>query len=185
MKTLNEIKINKKVKNYRLEYNLSKISNLTGGFNSGELITIGTRPGKGKTTLGLNILSELNSQNLTTLFISCEMTSEEVKSKIDKYVENMEMSLKPSKLFIDEGKFNLFKIEQDIRECNPQIVVIDYVQLLQENVKRVTGEIKKLAQKYNCVIFALAQLNRGAETSKPRLGLLKDCGNIEQDSDQV
>lgn len=77
------------------------------------------------------------------------------------------------------------------------LIVIDYIQQLQPTRQSKSGNrvqelteiviaVKNLALKYQCVIIAMAQLNRLASpTTQPELHMLKDCGELEQSADRV
>jgi replicative DNA helicase len=89
------------------------------------------------------------------------------------------------------------RIRQHARELGGvDVVFLDYVQLLDaeqqsgekryEALGRVSMGLKTLAMDLNCVIVALAQLNRGTEErEEPRLSDLRESGNLEQDADIV
>ncbi len=72
--------------------------------------------------------------------------------------------------------------------------MIDYLQLIEtsdhrqpraEQVARVSRGLKRLAKQLAVPIVVLAQLNRSADNSRPRLSHLRESGAIEQDSDVV
>jgi replicative DNA helicase len=77
------------------------------------------------------------------------------------------------------------------------LVVVDYLQLLKDaprkgenennRLGRISGKLKQLAARHDCVIIAAAQLNRNSEKSDraPYLADLRDSGCIEQDADKV
>jgi replicative DNA helicase len=74
------------------------------------------------------------------------------------------------------------------------LVIIDYLQLMssdtransrQEEVARISREIKILSGEFNLPIIVLSQLSREAENGAPKLSHLKESGAIEQDADTV
>jgi len=83
------------------------------------------------------------------------------------------------------------------RRHNLGLVVVDYLQLIeadntrdprQEQVARITRQLKHLARKLQVPLLCVAQLNRQAEASKetrPKLSHLRESGAIEQDADVV
>ena len=76
-------------------------------------------------------------------------------------------------------------------------VVIDYLQLItaentkgnrQEEVSKISRQLKTLAQELQVPILALSQLSRGVEDREnktPQLADLRESGSIEQDADIV
>ena len=87
-------------------------------------------------------------------------------------------------------------VHQKAYEKKCDVIVVDYIQQVrvrgsrtqQEQVSRVSDELKKLARDLKIVVIGLAQLNRDAEDStEAELGLrhIRDSGSIEQDADAV
>ena len=78
----------------------------------------------------------------------------------------------------------------------PDVVVIDYLQLVQpedskasreQQVATISRRVKLMALAYKVPIILLSQLNRDAEKNdrRPRLSDLRESGSIEQDADRV
>lgn len=83
-------------------------------------------------------------------------------------------------------------------EHNISLIIIDYLQLMrasggnkntsrEQEVARLSSEIKALAKELDVPIILLCQLNRQAEQSgaQPKLSHLRESGAIEQDADIV
>jgi replicative DNA helicase len=107
-------------------------------------------------------------------------------------------------LFIDDT-FDLSiqdirtKIKTIIFEQNQiGIVIIDYIQLMQnsklrienrvQELSQITRSLKTLAREFNIPIIGLSQLSRNVENrvdKKPILSDLRESGSIEQDADLV
>jgi replicative DNA helicase len=61
---------------------LQGLNKLIGGFRKGNLIVIGARPGVGKTAIATNFIHHLIRKGLKVLFVSAEMTKEEIATRL-------------------------------------------------------------------------------------------------------
>jgi len=90
------------------------------------------------------------------------------------------------------------QLEIQARNVHAQVVMVDYLGLLSatdrraseyERVTQISGDLKRLAKRLNCVAVALCQLNResttGSADTRPKLSQLRSSGAIEQDADGV
>ena len=98
------------------------------------------------------------------------------------------------RLFVIDDMFSIEAIESAVMNLRPDMVVIDYIQLVTSSTRRfnfdrdrvnyVSKELKKLAKIANCAVIGLAQVKReGADA--PRMSDLKECGALEEDGDYV
>lgn len=85
------------------------------------------------------------------------------------------------------------------RQYGVRLFILDYLQLMQGDVKRfrsdrvqelaeVSAELQALGKELNCPMLILAQMNRDYEKDPnraPRMSDLKDCGAVEQDADVI
>ncbi len=90
-------------------------------------------------------------------------------------------------------------LEIQARNVKASVVFVDYLGLLSatdrkaseyDRITQISGDLKKMAKRLNCVVVALCQLNResvtgGAAESRPKLSQLRSSGAIEQDADGV
>ena len=90
------------------------------------------------------------------------------------------------------------QLEIQARNVHAQVVMVDYLGLLSaadrkaseyERITQISGDLKRLAKRLNCVVIALCQLNResatGSADTRPKLSQLRSSGAIEQDADGV
>ena len=112
--------------------------------------------------------------------------------------------LEQAKIFIDDqAALNIFELRAKSRRLKSkhdiQMILIDYLQLMTANVdkngnreqeiSKISRDLKALAKELEVPIIALSQLNRSVETRKeskvPQLSDLRESGAIEQDADMV
>ena len=112
--------------------------------------------------------------------------------------------LSQAKIFIDDqAALNIFELRAKARRLKQkhgiELIIIDYLQLMQANVdksgnreqeiSKISRDLKALAKELEVPIIALSQLNRSVETRKeskiPQLSDLRESGAIEQDADLV
>jgi replicative DNA helicase len=112
--------------------------------------------------------------------------------------------LAQAKIFIDDqAALNIFELRAKARRLKQkhdiQMIIIDYLQLMQasvdkggnreQEISKISRDLKALAKELEVPIIALSQLNRSVETRKeskvPQLSDLRESGAIEQDADMV
>jgi replicative DNA helicase len=113
--------------------------------------------------------------------------------------------LATAKIFLDDqAALNIFELRAKARRLKQkhdiQMILIDYLQLMsgsstsksgnrQEEISKISRDLKALAKELQVPIIALSQLNRSVETRKeskiPQLSDLRESGAIEQDADLV
>lgn len=105
------------------------------------------------------------------------------------------------KIFIDDKSTNLSDIKVKCRSLKVKegldVVIIDYLQLIEisdktssreQEIAKISRELKKLAKKLEITIVALSQLSRAPEQRtdhRPVLSDLRESGSIEQDADVI
>ncbi len=103
----------------------------------------------------------------------------------------------------DQAALNIFELRAKARRLKQrhdiQLIIIDYLQLMQasidkggnreQEISKISRDLKALAKELSVPIIALSQLNRSVETRKeskvPQLSDLRESGAIEQDADMV
>jgi replicative DNA helicase len=185
-----------------------------GGWNKGNLIVIGGRPGMGKSALGLNLCMD-GQDYAKYVFVSIEMSAEELAERaladlnnienqkirnanVNKQeLEKMSLSIYNAKFHVVDTKDNkiyniisLLKVHR--AKYGMDVVVIDYLQKLdaggkdtRTNVSMSSTVLKNFARELGITVIALAQLNRDGKNARPELTELKESGQIEQDADVV
>lgn len=103
--------------------------------------------------------------------------------------------------FDDEAGLNMFNFRSKCRRLvvqeNVGMIIVDYLQLMrghdramnrEQEISKISREMKTLAKELNVPIIALSQLNRNSESrggGRPMLSDLRESGAIEQDADLV
>src|SRR5690606_15850641 len=108
-------------------------------------------------------------------------------------------------IFIDDtAALNIFELRAKCRRLKNKhdigLILIDYLQLMsgtgdrnsnrEQEISRISRDLKGLAKELNVPIIALSQLSREVEKRKesekvPQLSDLRESGAIEQDADMV
>jgi replicative DNA helicase len=143
-----------------IQFGYPQLDNIAGGMTRKELTVIGGRPGHGKTTLTLNIVSSLLRQGYRVMLFNREMSNVEVIKKFmimqsrDIMYEHLrtgnidEGRLQSIEMLMDELKEslknlimyddirNLDDAMREIQREKPDVVVDDYIQLIKVEGRR-------------------------------------------------
>ena len=208
-----------------LSSGFTNIDKYTGGFKGSELIILAARPGMGKTSLALNIAQRIALDDEVPVGIfSLEMGDDQLarrmisaEAEVDAFALERGMlpdsdwprlrrafdKLMPAPIYIvDAPGIGPTEMRAKARrmcfEFNVKFLVIDYLQLMAVQDKRVesryaevsemTRQLKLMARDLNIPVMCLSQLSRKTEEGgggRPRLSHLRDSGSIEQDADIV
>jgi replicative DNA helicase len=202
------------------------LDGLTNGLHPGQLIVIAGRPGLGKSTLGLDIARAASVKHaMPSAIFSLEMSKTEITMRLLSAEARVPLhhmrsgtmtdddwtrlarrmpDVSAAPLYIDDSpNLSMMEIRAKCRRLkqrsNLQLVVIDYLQLMQsggsrrpesrqQEVSDMSRNLKLLAKELEVPVIALSQLNRGPEQrtdKKPMVSDLRESGSIEQDADMV
>ena len=154
---------------------------------------------------------EMSAEQLATRILSeqTEISSSKIRrgeiTQTDfEVIKDKSIEIQHLPLFIDEtGGLSIAQLAARARRLKRQrgldLIVIDYIQLLQGSTKRssenrvqeiteITTNLKALAKELTVPIIALSQLSRQVENredKRPQLSDLRESGSIEQDADVV
>lgn len=203
------------------------LDRLTSGLQPSDLILIAARPSMGKTAFALNIVQHVAvKEKKAVAFFSLEMSKEQLVQRMlcaEAPIDGQRLKigelegndwtklvrasdrLSAAPIFIDDtagitvlemrSKARRLKVEHDL-----QLIVIDYLQLMQGNygsnrsenrqqeISEISRSLKALARELHVPVIALSQLSRGVESrqvKKPMLSDLRESGSLEQDADIV
>lgn len=156
----------------RIDTGLSEVNRvLGGGLVPGSLILLGGEPGIGKSTLSLQIA--LSDNGLKTLYVSGEESAEQIKMRADRIgIGNSEAIIYTETL--------LENITSQIRELQPDIVVIDsiqtiYTELLDSSagsvsqIRECAATLLKVAKSLNISIFIIGHITKDGSIAGPKI----------------
>ena len=203
----------------------TELDDLTRGLQKGDLIIIAARPSMGKTALAINMaLYASGHAQIPVLFFSLEMPKEHIAMRLicseakvnnrkllvgnleqddwDKLMEGTTHMMEAPLLIDDRSAISPNYIRKVIRQAKKEfpalgLVVVDYVQLMQSNLRNPSREqemseisrsLKAIAKEFSLPMVVLSQLNRGLERrteKRPMMSDLRESGALEQDADVI
>lgn len=135
----------------------------SSGMKPGGLIVIAARPGMGKSSFLLSIGKQI-SKNHKTQLISLESSI--------KYLRNKNIS---SSILIDDTPgINLDRLSKIIGQNKPELVLIDYLQLMNDNREDLIQELKKITVKFNICLIVTSQISREPEYRSDKRPIIND-----------
>ena len=145
---------------------------LGGGIVPGSLVLIGGDPGIGKSTLMLQIMSDL-SKKYKVLYVSVEESANQIKLGADRLgVGQSQMLLYP--------ETDMHDIRDQIDDVKPDFVVIDSIQTMNEpsldsmtgsasQVREVTSELMKIAKMDAITVFVIGHVTKEGAIAGPKI----------------
>lgn len=194
---------------------ISSIDKFMGGLHRQELTTIGARPGVGKTMLGMQMALRVSTNGKKVMFTSLEMSVTQICERIiasntdidsirlrtgnikdDEWAEIIRVAslYENADFILDKTSRTVQHIRAKVRKYKPEMVIIDYLQLLQSGTREQSRErevatmardLKLMSLEFNIPVIMLSQLRRDAEGRVPNMSDLRESGAIEQDSDNI
>ncbi|WP_050182417.1 DNA repair protein RadA [Domibacillus robiginosus] len=158
----------------RVETDLKELNRvLGGGVVPGSLVLIGGDPGIGKSTLLLQVSSQLSSKGSNVLYISGEESVKQTKMRASR------MGINETSLYI-YAETNLQLIHSAIESMKPQFVIIDSIQTVHHpevtsapgsvsQVRECTAELMRIAKVNNIAIFIVGHVTKEGAIAGPRL----------------
>ena len=145
---------------------------LGGGIVPGSLVLIGGDPGIGKSTLMLQIMSELANQ-YKVLYVSGEESANQIKLRADR------LGLPANDMML-YAETDMEDIRQQISELEPDFVVIDSIQTMNEpsldsmtgsasQVREVTSELMKIAKMDAITVFVIGHVTKEGAIAGPKI----------------
>lgn len=192
----NNLESGKKIE--KVNTGLKIIDKHTNGFARGELISIGAKSGIGKSALALKMTKSFYEQNKKVLIISREMTKEQIAERIilsetrisknkyenrnfssDDWVKlvNVLENFTTENIIIDDKSGTIFDIQRQVKRYKPDILIVDYVQLLtptndkesrERQVADLSRQLKNMTIDLDMIVIQLTQIaEKGTGNYRP------------------
>lgn len=168
---------------------------LTLGLVPGELIVIGGATSEGKTALAVNMTSRIVRSGKTVLFVTLEMTKEQLTSRM-LFVSNNFEDVAAQLAYQKEDELNWQSIDgligNAVKELGVELVVIDHLhyftrelEQVAEDLGRITKEIKKNAQRHEIPVILISHVRKTQKGERATIDDLRGSSYIAQDADIV
>lgn len=176
------------------------LDKLTLGFNEGELIIVAGPTSKGKTLLSMNISNNVAKMGGRVLFVTLEMTKEELTSRymfVNDGWETEDFSVVASNtIFQENDELSWDDIDGLIQnakeELDVDLVVIDHLHYFSRDLKNASEELgkitmtfKKNAIRHKIPIILISHIRKLGKDEDLDLNSLRGSSLIAQDSDIV
>jgi len=146
---------------------------LSGGFVKGQVLLISGEPGIGKSTLLLQVASEIAKRGKKVLYIS----GEEAENQI--YVRGKRINALSDNLFI-LSETNLERILAILEREKPDFVIIDSIQTVQSDrldsiagsvsqIKEASGKLVDVAKKLGIPLVIVGQITKEGTIAGPKI----------------
>ncbi|ADU28379.1 DNA repair protein RadA [Evansella cellulosilytica] len=146
---------------------------LGGGIVPGSLVLVGGDPGIGKSTLLLQVSSEVAKHGERVLYISGEESIKQTKLRADR------LHISSDELFV-LAETDVEHIEKIIEEMNPTLVIIDSIQTVYldavtsapgsvSQVRECTAAFMRIAKTKGIAIFIVGHVTKQGSIAGPRL----------------
>lgn len=174
------------------------LDRMTMGLAPGEMTIIGGATSNGKTILAINIAAKVLRAGKSVLFVTLEMTKEELGVRFKKVMgEGFEKHM--SNLYLQHNdELNWRSIDGLIKrakeDCKVDLVIIDHLHYftrelrnVAEELGNITKEFKKNAIRHQLPIIVISHTRKllEAQSAKANINDLRGSSYIAQDADIV
>jgi DNA repair protein RadA/Sms len=158
----------------RLELALSEFARvLGGGIVPGSLVLVGGDPGIGKSTLLLEVAGMVANQHGTTLYVSGEESSRQIKMRADR------LQLQANDLFL-VTETRLGAILHHVADLQPQLLIVDSIQTtyIEEmtsaagsvsQVRECASRLQEVAKGQGVTVFLVGHVTKEGSIAGPRV----------------
>ena len=171
-KIISEIEVNKE---HRVPSGTREFDRvLNGGLVEGSVVLIAGEPGKGKSTLALQVgcaLADAAFDPCRVLYVSGEETESQIKQRADR------IALEKPKNMILVSEVDIAKIEEHIRKYDPDVMFIDSIQTMRFGegragsvnvVQDVTAMIVNISKSRSMSTVIIGHVNSDGDIAGPK-----------------
>lgn len=208
-------KIRKRLDKPEYPFGIPSLDKITHGVAKGKVTLIAARTSEAKTAFALQAAFNMADIGKTILYITLEDDSEQIAERLfsnirevdnqdlirgtvpfpvldDPRIEELFKRVKFLPLQDYGHNFDEIKKVIDAMEPRPDIVFLDYVQMIEQlpreseydSLSRFSQRCKKFAETNDIGLVIVSQINRqGAKDGMPMAHHLQGCGRLEQVSD--
>ena len=157
----------------RIETDLDEFNRvLGGGVVPGSLVLIGGDPGIGKSTLLLQVSTQLASRG-RVLYVSGEESAQQIKLRADRLGDI-------DRDFYLYAETNMQSIRAEVERLKPNFLIIDSIQTIMtpeiqstqgsvSQVREVTGELMQIAKTNDIATFIVGHVTKEGQLAGPRM----------------
>ena len=150
---------------------------LGGGIVPGSVVLVGGDPGIGKSTLMLQLATEVASQGLVVLYVSGEESTHQIKMRAVRLEDSYEDAL--SNLYL-VTETNLHQIIEHIQTLEARLVIIDSIQTITSNdldsgagsvtqVRECTSQLTRISKTNDIAMFLVGHVTKEGAIAGPRV----------------
>ena len=157
----------------RVETDLDEFNRvLGGGVVPGSLVLIGGDPGIGKSTLLLQVSTQLASRG-RVMYVSGEESAQQIKLRAERLGDI-------DRDFYLYGETNMQSIRAEVERLKPNFLIIDSIQTIMtpeiqstqgsvSQVREVTGELMQIAKTNDIATFIVGHVTKEGQLAGPRM----------------
>ena len=165
------------------------LDELLWSLRRGNILTVGARPGVGKTLFALRVSLNVARLGKKVLFFSTEMPVSEIAERL----KVMGAGLDDPIQLCDLASPTVEAVRAGVEKHAPDLLVLDFIQHTgdgtsdsrYQELSKFVRDFHNVAREHNCTALVLSQLSRVAASEEPQMHHLKECGTIEEESSAV
>lgn len=146
---------------------------LGGGIVKGSLVLVGGDPGIGKSTLLLQVASNLSAQGRLVLYVSGEESVKQTKLRAQR------LSVDSESLYI-VSENNMERIKFHVEQLKPEVLIVDSIQTVYNTevvsapgsvsqVREATNQFMNIAKKYGVSTFLVGHVTKQGAIAGPKI----------------